>query len=57
MEKDCCEWKLTTVDPKEITWRSGVRSANMHAANQLPEREPTDVNQKSYYDDDEVQIS
>ena len=35
-EKDCCEWKLTTVDPQErSTWRSGVRSA-MHAASQLP---------------------
>ena len=32
MEKDCLEWKLTTVDPQErSTWRSGVRSA-MHAA-------------------------
>ena len=42
-EKDCCEWKLTTVDPQErSTWRSGVRSA-MHAACQLPGREPTDV--------------
>ena len=28
MEKDCLEWKLTTVDPQErSTWRSGVRSA------------------------------
>ena len=37
------EWKLTTVDPQErSTWRSGVRSA-MHAASQLPRREPTDV--------------
>ena len=27
-EKDCREWKLTTVDPQErSTWRSGVRSA------------------------------
>ena len=27
-EKDCHEWKLTTVDPQEkSTWRSGVRSA------------------------------
>ena len=27
-EKDCCEWKLTTVDPQErSTWSSGVRSA------------------------------
>ena len=34
-EKDCREWKLTTVDPQERnTWRSGVRSA-MHAASQL----------------------
>ena len=42
-EKDCCEWKLTTVDPQErSTWRSGVRSA-MHAASQLPGRGPTDV--------------
>ena len=27
-ERDCREWKLTTVDPQErSTWRSGVRSA------------------------------
>ena len=31
-ERDCHEWKLTTVDPQErSTWRSGVRSA-MRAA-------------------------
>ena len=42
-EKDCREWKLRTVDRQEMnTWRSGVRSA-MHAASQLPRREPTDV--------------
>ena len=37
-EKDCSEWKLTTVDPQERnTWRSGVRSATcMRAASQLP---------------------
>ena len=35
-EKDCHEWKLTTVDPQERSiWRSGVRSA-MHAASKLP---------------------
>ena len=58
-EKDCREWKLTTVDPQErSTWRSGVRSA-MRAASQLPGKEPTDMdddpapafNQKSDYDD------
>ena len=33
-EKDCCEWKLMTVDPQERSiWRSGVRSA-MRAAYQ-----------------------
>ena len=57
-EKDCREWKLTTVDPQErSTWRSGVRSA-MRAASQLPGKGPTDVddalhlhiNQKSDYD-------
>ena len=43
MEKDCHEWKLTTVDPQERnTRRSGVRSA-LHAASQLPGRGPTDV--------------
>ena len=43
MEKDCCEWELTTVDPEErSTWRSGVRSA-MCAASQSPGRGPTDV--------------
>ena len=42
-ERDCCEWKLRTVDPQErSTWRSGVRSA-MCAASQLPGKGPTDV--------------
>ena len=42
-EKDCHEWKLTTVDPQARgTWRSGVRSA-MGAASQLPGKGPTDV--------------
>ena len=36
LEKDCREWKLTTVDPQErSTWKSCVRSA-MPAASQLP---------------------
>ena len=51
-EKDCREWKLTTVDPQErSTWRSGVRSA-MHAASQLPLMwmMHLHVNQKSDYD-------
>ena len=35
-KKDCCEWKLNTVDPQErSTWRSGVRSA-MRAASHFP---------------------
>ena len=44
-EKDCREWKLTTVDPQERStrfWRSGVRSA-IHAASQLPGMGPTDL--------------
>ena len=42
-EKDCREWKLTTVDSQEMsTWRSGVKSA-MHAASQLPGKGPTIV--------------
>ena len=42
-QRDCREWKLTTVDPQErSTWRSGVKSA-MRAASQLPGRGPTDV--------------
>ena len=42
-ERDCREWKLTTVDLQErSTWRSGVRSA-MLAASQLPAKGPTDV--------------
>ena len=53
-EKDCHEWKLTTVDPQErSTLRSGVRSA-MGAASQLPGRGPfmwmMYVHQKSDYD-------
>ena len=43
IDRDCREWKLTTVDPQErSTWRSGVRSA-MRAASQLPGKGPTDV--------------
>ena len=62
-EKDCREWKLTTVDPQErSTWRSGVRSA-MRAASQLPGRGPLmwmmprhlHVNQKS--DNDMMMMS
>ena len=42
-EKDCREWKLTTVDPQErSTWISGVRSA-MPAVSHLPGKGPTDV--------------
>ena len=42
-EKDCHEWKLTTVDPQERSiWKSGVRSA-MCAASQLSGKGPTDV--------------
>ena len=55
-EKDCREWKHTTVDPQErSTWRSGVRFA-MCAATPLPGRGPTEmllhlhVNKKSDYD-------
>ena len=33
MEKDCREWKLTTVDPQErSTWRPVVRSAKRAAS-------------------------
>ena len=39
-ERDCHEWRLTTVDPQEwSTWRSGVKSA-MRAASQLPGKGP-----------------
>ena len=42
-ERDCREWKLTTVDPQErSTWRSDVRSA-MPAASQLPGKGPTNL--------------
>ena len=42
-EKECREWKLTTVDPQErSTWRSGVRSA-MRAASQLPGKGPGSI--------------
>ena len=61
MEKDCSEWKLTTVDPHErSTWRSGVRSAMGAATNVASYLEGgplmwmmhLHVNQKSDYDDD-----
>ena len=60
-EKDCHEWKLTTVDPQErSTWKPDVRSA-MRAASQLPGKGPLmwmmplhlQVNQKSDYDYDD----
>ena len=42
-DRDCREWKLTTVHPQErSTWRSGVRSA-MRTASQLPGKGPTDM--------------
>ena len=42
-ERECRESKLSAIDPHDRhIWRSGVRSV-MHAASQLPGREPTDV--------------
>ena len=42
-ERDRWLWNLNEVDPCDRdVWRSRVRSA-MHAASQLPRREPTDV--------------
>ena len=42
-ERDCREWTLSAINPHDRhIRRSGVRSA-MHAASQLPERGPTDV--------------
>ena len=42
-ERDRREWNLNEVDPcDKNVWGSSVRSA-MHAASQLPGREPTDV--------------
>ena len=42
-ERDCREWKLSTIDSHDRdTWRSSVRSAK-RAASQLPESRPTVV--------------
>ena len=42
-ERDCCEWKLMTVDLQErSTWRSGVRFS-LRLTSQLPRKGPTDV--------------
>ena len=42
-ERDCREWKLSTIDPHDRhTWRPGGRFA-ISAASQLPGRGPTDV--------------
>ena len=42
-ERDRREWNLNMVDPCDRdVWRSSVRSA-MHAASQLPGKDPTDV--------------
>ena len=59
MEKDCREWKLTTVDPQEMTWRLGVRSVICMQLASYLEGGPLmwmmplhlQVNQKSDYDD------
>ena len=44
IDRDRREWNLNEIDlcDKDV-WRSSARSA-MHAASQLPGREPTDVN-------------
>ena len=43
VERDCREWKLSTIDPHgRHTRRPGVRSSR-HVASQLPGRRPTDV--------------
>ena len=64
-ERDCSEWKLSTITPHDRhTWRSGVRSA-ICAASQLSGRGPTDVdaalylhiNQKSDDDDDDDDLT
>ena len=63
-ERDCREWMLFAIDPRDRhMWRPGVRSA-MAAARQLhvPERGPLmwilpwflHVNQKSDDDDDQI---
>ena len=37
-DRDCRQWKLSAINPRDRhTWRSGVRSA-MHAASQLSRR-------------------
>ena len=42
-ERDCREWKLSAINPRDRhTWRSGVSSA-MHTASQLSRRGPTGV--------------
>ena len=42
-ERDSCDWNLNEVDPCDRdVWRSSVRFA-MHAASQLPGKEPTVV--------------
>ena len=42
-ERDCREWKLSAINPRDRhTWRSSARSA-MHAASQLSGRGLTDV--------------
>ena len=42
-ERDCREWKLSSINPHDRhIWRSGVRSV-MRAANQLSGRGPTGV--------------
>ena len=42
-QRDCREWNLNKVDPCDRdVWRSSVRSA-MHAASQLPGKEPTEL--------------
>ena len=47
MEKDCHQWKLTTVNPQEKnTWLCGVRVAT-RAASHLPRVDPINVDDAS----------
>ena len=56
-DRDHCEWNLNKVEPCDRdVWRSSVRSA-MHAASQLPGKEPIDLHLHLYVEPSNLTVT